>query len=358
LIPKKPDAGNVEFAVGDWIVRFERRTLDDIRALGGNDPDDERRFAAVRRLSEINNGLYRTFAQPFMQALANDQTMEWLRRLNPARLQFELLSGRNPLMQPVANLAAQVREQRRPVAEDNPLTRLQQQISEQIESALDAYRDLRDSWYEQTFMAFYGSLPFQALLGLQASDTPPRRRPGDEPEDRAFVRQKIAELKRSVAEGDHRTAAIRSLLYVGFGSDLSEGAIDERAFNALQQIKAERGGSMTLAEFKRIVRQQSLMLLLDEQSALAALPGMLGSDPAERDGTVKALRRILSAVDGHDRAHQERLSTVEELFGQKGAEAKARTEDRSGKEAGGRGMRPAARQPRGRRRAAAAALRR
>ena len=42
-----------------------QRTLDDIRALGGNDLEDERKFAAVARLSEINLGLYRTFLQPW-----------------------------------------------------------------------------------------------------------------------------------------------------------------------------------------------------------------------------------------------------------------------------------------------------
>ena len=50
--------------VGDYLVRFEHRSLDAIRALGANDLEDERAFAAVARLSEINLGLYRTMLQP------------------------------------------------------------------------------------------------------------------------------------------------------------------------------------------------------------------------------------------------------------------------------------------------------
>ena len=50
-------------------MRCEARTLDDIRALGGNDADDERRFATAARVSEINLALYRTFVQPFVRAL-------------------------------------------------------------------------------------------------------------------------------------------------------------------------------------------------------------------------------------------------------------------------------------------------
>jgi Protein of unknown function (DUF3141) len=42
-------------------MRCEERTLDDIRALGGNDAEDERRFAAAAKVSEINLALYRTF---------------------------------------------------------------------------------------------------------------------------------------------------------------------------------------------------------------------------------------------------------------------------------------------------------
>ena len=59
--------------VGDYVVRFEQRTLDDIRALGCNDLEDERKFAAVARLSEINLGLYRTFLQPWVRAATTEQ---------------------------------------------------------------------------------------------------------------------------------------------------------------------------------------------------------------------------------------------------------------------------------------------
>ena len=44
------------------------RTLDDIRALGGNDAADEQRFATAARVSEINLALYRTFARPIVRS--------------------------------------------------------------------------------------------------------------------------------------------------------------------------------------------------------------------------------------------------------------------------------------------------
>ena len=64
-------AANPELVTGNWVMRCEARTLDDIRALGGNDADDERRFATAARVSEINLALYRTFAQPVVRAMAS-----------------------------------------------------------------------------------------------------------------------------------------------------------------------------------------------------------------------------------------------------------------------------------------------
>ena len=121
LTPKTADAANPDLIVGDWIARFEPRTLDDIRAIVQPSLENERRFAAARRVSEINLGLYRTLFQPFVQAFANTQTAEWLHKLNPSELPFELFSDRNPLMRQIAQLAEQVREQRQPTAPDNPL---------------------------------------------------------------------------------------------------------------------------------------------------------------------------------------------------------------------------------------------
>ena len=83
---KGADTVNPDLAVGDWVMRCEHRTLDDIRALGGNDPADDRCFATAARVSEINLALYRTFAQPFVRALANPMMAEWMQKLHPLRI--------------------------------------------------------------------------------------------------------------------------------------------------------------------------------------------------------------------------------------------------------------------------------
>jgi hypothetical protein len=62
-------------------MRCETRALDDIRALGGNDIEDEHRFAAAARLSEINLANYRVFAQPAVRAAVTPPVAEAMRHL-------------------------------------------------------------------------------------------------------------------------------------------------------------------------------------------------------------------------------------------------------------------------------------
>ena len=313
MTPKTADAAHADLVVGDWIVRFEPRTLDDVRAIVRPDPENERRFAAAQRVSEINLGLYRSLFQPFVQAFASTQTAEWLHKLNPSELPFELFSDRNPLMRQIAQLAEQVRGQRQPVSPDNPLLQVQAMISDGIIAALDGYRDLRDRSMEQIFLGIYSSPLLQALVGLRASDEPPRRRPGMEPEEIAFVQQRIAELKARLAEGGLREAAIRSLVYVGMAGP----GVDERAFEMLRHLRAEHGG-LTLAEFKQVLREQFFALLLDRDGALAGIPKMLPADAAARAEMLGKIRQVLSSIGEVSGERAERLAEIEQLFGKSG----------------------------------------
>ncbi len=310
LTPVAADTANAGQVTGDWIARFEPRTLNDVRAIVQPDPENERRFAAVRRVSEINLGLYRTLFQPFVQALINEQGAEWLRKLNPAELPFQIFSQRNPLMQQVAQLAEQVREQRQPLSEDNPLLQWQRTMSQGIIAALDGYRDLRDSSIEKIFLTVYGSPALQALLGLRASDEAPRKSPGIDPARAALIQQRIGELKARLAEGGAREAVIRALVYIGMGG----AGVDERAFNELRQIRAENQG-LTLQAFKQVLREQYFSLVLDRDVALAAIPKMLPPDAAGRKVLLATIRRILEAAGPLSGERAQRMAQVEQLFG-------------------------------------------
>jgi len=311
ITPKTADAIHPDLVSGNWIMRFERRTLTDIRAIVQPSTENEYRFAAMRRVSEINLGLYRTVLQPFVQAFANEQTAAWLHRLNPSELPYELFSDSNPFMQPIAELAEQVRRQRHTISPDNPLLAIQAMISDGVIAMLSSWCDWRDWGLENIFLSIYGTPLLQALTGLLAApDESPRQRPGIEPERIEFIQACISELKAHLAEGDLHTAAIRSLVYIG----MAGSGADERHFEVLRRIRAEYGGE-SLSEFKHSVREQLFALLLDREAALTAIPAMLPADANARIKTVDAIKKIVSATGEPVGEVAERLAHIEELFG-------------------------------------------
>jgi len=308
LTPKSEADPSSDLVAGDYLVRFVARTLEDIRALGSNSEEDERCFATAARVSEINLGLYRTFMRPWVRSFANDSMASWTRNLHPLRLQYELFSAKNPFLQSMEAFAGVAQSQRQVVPDDNPMWRAQEQISDLIEQGLDAYRDWRDAMCEATFYSVYGSPLLQALVGLNASDRQVRSQSGNDSARRALVERRIEELKGAIPDGGPREAITRALLYVR----MTEGMVDERGFNLLRRAREEAGSGMSLNEFKKLVREQFLMLQLDERRCLDTIPQMLAEDPDLAADLIDRLRRIVDAVG--QSAARERLAEIEPLL--------------------------------------------
>src|SRR5262249_39709172 len=91
LTPKSAETANAGLVSGEWVMNCERRTLDDIRAMGGNSEEDELRFATAARVSEINLASYRAFVQPWIKAMV-PKANGWLTALHPLRLPYEMFS--------------------------------------------------------------------------------------------------------------------------------------------------------------------------------------------------------------------------------------------------------------------------
>jgi hypothetical protein len=302
---------NADLAAGQWVMRCEARTLDDIRAMGGNSPEDERRFAAAKRVSELNLAAYHKFVQPWIKTMVTPQAADWARKMHPLRMQYEAFSSQNPWMSTVGAAADRVEEKRRPVSKDNPFLAFQEQISKQIVHALDSWRDAQEALSETIFLNVYGSPALQAAVGVDPNSAPSHRREMSD-EHRAMLATRVAELKAKIGEGGLREACIRALLYVGS----ARGMVDERSIEALRQIRRDHAGPrMTLPEFKMLVREQFFMLLLDREAALAAIPGLLPADMNQRRAAFAAMREVLSASEDITGERADRLSRVAGLFG-------------------------------------------
>ena len=310
MTPKHPDEDDADLIGGDYLVHFEARTLDDIRSLGGNNEEDEKRFATAARVSEINLGLYRTLFQPWVRGFANEGYAEWMRRLHPQRLQYEIFSRANPFMRPLDPWMALINKHRRPVSDENVFWQAQQRYSDWMETSLDAYRDVRDHLVETYFHSVYGSPLVQALVGLKATDRSPRRKPGEDPAYVALVTRRIAELKEGISEGGAREAVIRALLYIR----MPDGVADERGFNLLRRLRKDAGSGLTLAAFKKVLREQFFVLLLDERRAIEAIPAMLDREPELAARMANNLRALLGVVGVSSGESKARLEEVEEMF--------------------------------------------
>ncbi len=307
--PKTAETASSDLAVGDWVMRCEARTLDDIRALGGNDITDEHCFAAVDRVSQTNLALYRTFVQPVVRSLVNPFLADLMRQLNPLRLQFEIFSNTNPLMAPVATLAEQVRDNRRPVAADNTFLAMQENISNQIVAALDVWGDFNEALAERLFMATYGSTTLQAAFGVDPSSTKPLRKAAKSALHRELMERRMAELKSRMATGGLREAVIRALLFAG----MERAAVDERGFEAVRRIR-QTESDVPLSQFKATVREQFYMLQIDTEAALAAIPSMLPDDSDTRQKAFDLISQVLTARGESSAQDRERIQRVGRLF--------------------------------------------
>jgi hypothetical protein len=306
---KTPETAGADLAGGDWVMRCEARTLDDIRSLGGNNAADEHCFETVDRVSQANLALYRMFMQPVVRALVNPSLADAIQKLHPLRLQYELLSDANPLMAPIAGLADAVRENRRPAAGNNPFLTMQEQVSHQIVAALDRWRVFNETCAERTFMAAYGSKALQAAAGVDSHSAMPLRKAAKSLLHHKVIEQRTADLRSRIASGGLREALIRALIFAG----MDRAAIDERGFEVVRRIRQNQSDA-PLSAFKATVREQFDMLLIDTETALAAIPSMLPKDAATRQRAFDLICEVLSARGQHSSEDLKRIRRIGGLF--------------------------------------------
>lgn len=310
--PKAGAEANPDLVSGEWLMRCEARTLDDIRALGGNDLEDERRFATAARVSEINLSLYRALVQPWIQANANPAVAQAMRALHPLRLQYEMFGSRNPFFSWLDAAASQTRQERQRVADDNVFLKAQEAVSAQIVGALDNWRQMVERVSEQTFRTVYGSPLLQSAVGI---DTSSQRRPRDAPKSKLhaeLLAKRIEELRASMASGEMLHACVRALLYVG----MARGSADERSFEAIRRMRrqGEHARRLTLGEFKALTREQFFMLLIDQAEALRTLPGLLPPDRESRAAAFKLVEQVTTARGPLSGEAEHRLAEIRRLF--------------------------------------------
>jgi len=303
---------NTDMITGNYLFRLEVRTLDHIRALGTNTPEEERQFATVARVSEINTGLYKTLVQPAVRAAFTPAVAENMRKMNPQRLRYTAFSDRNPVAKALEPAAALARQNRKPVDDGNPLRQMEHAWAAQMETSLKAYGLMMDISKEQMFRAVYGSPLLQAAVGMLGTHTVPHRRLGRSVMREAATAKLRMELEGRLSDGGPIEALLRAVNYI----HRAERMVDDRAFTALAEIQAELGETehLSFADFKHVLRTQALINGWDQDAALATLPDLLPAAPEARAKLLEAVRRVAGVTGTLTPRTAERLARVEAIF--------------------------------------------
>jgi pimeloyl-ACP methyl ester carboxylesterase len=135
-----------------YSVRFEPRNVEDIRF------DYPRAaFERVRQVSEFNEGLYRTFFSPWVQAMTNPWTalaMQWLHPMRTSRYMFS--ESFFPWMGAFSVMADAIAKDRKALPDDHPLIAQERQLIALISAFWETARTVRDAAQERAFTNIYG----------------------------------------------------------------------------------------------------------------------------------------------------------------------------------------------------------
>ncbi len=292
-----------------YVVRLEARDLDDIRLYDDN-RTDEQSFETVARVSEINEALYDAFMRPWVKAFSNDLTADWLRTMQPVRLEREFFSDRNPMMGWVAQAAEAVRANRRPVSQDNPFIVAERDLAQKMQDSLDQYRDARDELVEKTFFSLYESDAMRALTGMAAAGDERVARPHDSILNE-WIQLKLESLHAQSEPGDFAEAVYR----IGFAC-LEAGKVqDARAYRMTRKIAKDhpRLKDLTRREVKEKARRAAFIVQFDPEGALETLPKLLPTE-AERRDALEVIKKIVSWRPDIAPEHAAVIAKVEEFF--------------------------------------------
>ncbi|PKN53181.1 MAG: poly(3-hydroxyalkanoate) synthetase [Deltaproteobacteria bacterium HGW-Deltaproteobacteria-13] len=150
------DTGETDPAKEQSRVHFERR---DIKDITFSVPEAE--FDKMCQVSEANEKLYLAFGRPIVKALMwHPQQAAILRWFHPARVSRYIWSDRlNPGMKGFEEMAKWVKDNRSKTEEHNTFRYMERRTSDLIATALDAFRDERDTLLEVLFEITYKEPP-------------------------------------------------------------------------------------------------------------------------------------------------------------------------------------------------------
>lgn len=268
-------------------VSFHERTFDDIRAVDDG-REDERPFAAVARMSELQAELYDIVARPFVKAMVTPESAKALRRFHPMRFQREIMSSANPFIKMMTSFAPKVAEHRRKAAPDNPFLQLEKIGFDLIGQVIDMGRDVRDAAYEEAFYTLW-SPPWAQRFGASRYAARTLKTPE---ELRALPEVKTA--LRQMSRGGFAEAVIRMLVLMADSRHEVRRDRLERSSRVLTQDEPFK--LLSAEERAQIIHEQTLIITFEYDCAIETLAELLVEE-TERRLAIEVVTYIGGAID-------------------------------------------------------------
>jgi hypothetical protein len=289
--------------LGEWQVELVERSIAHVREISGEAENEA--FPAVAQISELNQHLYDVLAAPVIRQFSTEMGAEARRHMNPMRWRRYALSDMNPWMGPISSLAGLARENRKPVAADNPFLAFEKAFADSVEYGLNAMRDMRDAWVEIAFHGVYGGLQASGVTGEDfdteahaardsvTSDAPQR-----------------AEAEANLAQGGYAEAVIRMMILL---ADARGAVRRSRLARSNQLLTTEAPfAQMTAADRMAVIRDQTMIATLFPEEAIKTLTVLL-PDAASRRKALKAVETVAGPdqeLGDNARARLQRLREV------------------------------------------------
>ncbi|RZI40748.1 DUF3141 domain-containing protein [Herbaspirillum sp. HC18] len=297
ITERKANGGGIEYD-----VEFQEHRLEEVAAhFNKFQRADEKPFEALLALSDFNQRAYELFAQPMVQATANELTARLMRSFHPLRFQRWAFSSINPWLWWLPQAAQAVKARREAVGSDDPARKAEKTASELISASLDYYRAMRDAVTEAIFFSIYANMFSLYLADKHEAEERIAEKVSD-PLEMPFVKEALASISRGgYAEAFARVAFLLSRK----DAPLSLSILTSR--EKLLKDYAEYVPELSMDQWRRIRGEQEIIARYEPEKALATLPALL-TDRADRERLLTLLDKLLK-----DERVQRNKPTAEQL---------------------------------------------